>query len=72
MESISESGNSNNENNSNNINTNIIKPDKKQDIANKMKENTKLFFNQLKIGCHRKICYNPYCKKSKCNYINKY
>jgi hypothetical protein len=38
--------------------------DKKTDIANKLKDNIRTFFTQLKVGCPRKFCYNPYCKKS--------
>jgi hypothetical protein len=54
----------NNENSENSEKIKII--DKKTDIANKLKENIRAFFTQLKIGCSRKFCYNPYCKKSNC------
>ena len=52
-------------NNENSENCEKIKNnDKKIDIANKLKENIRTFFSQLKLGCSRKFCYNPYCKKS--------
>ena len=41
-----------------------IKPEIKKDIAARLKENCKLFFNQLKSGCGRKFCYNKFCQKS--------
>jgi hypothetical protein len=44
-------------------NQNSIK-DIKQEIAERFKENCKLFFNQLKFGCGRKFCYNKFCFKN--------
>jgi hypothetical protein len=35
----------------------------KLNIANKLKEDIKLIFQQLKSGCYRIKCYNPYCPK---------
>jgi hypothetical protein len=35
----------------------------KSDIANKLKEDIKLFYQQLKTGCFRKVCYNNFCAK---------
>ncbi len=40
---------------------------KTQNIALKLKENTTFFFKQMKLGCFRTFCYNPYCAKSQCN-----
>jgi hypothetical protein len=34
-----------------------------EEIRQKMKENFKLLFIQLKSGCQRAMCYNPYCAK---------
>lgn len=35
----------------------------KAEIEEKLKLAIINFFNQLKTGCFRKNCYNPYCKK---------
>lgn len=39
---------------------------KTQNIALKLKENATSFFKQMKNGCFRDYCYNPYCAKSSC------
>jgi hypothetical protein len=47
-----------------------VNDQKIQNIAQKLKENTTLFFKQIKLGCFREFCYNPYCAKSGCkNFI---
>ncbi len=42
-----------------------MESDKKVKLEQKLKENIKKYFNQLKIGCYRQICFNEYCKKGK-------
>ena len=44
------------ENNDNSIN--------KDELQEKIKKNVLILFNQIKIGCKRKICYNIYCKNN--------
>ena len=46
--------------------TNDKNKEKMNFIANKFKDDIKYFFKQLKNGCFRNFCYNPYCFKSKC------
>ena len=41
----------------------IKKNGKVDAIANKLKENIRILFTQLKFGCFRKFCYNAYCAK---------
>lgn len=36
----------------------------KEEIQKKLKEDITKFYSQLKTGCSRNNCYNPYCKKS--------
>ena len=59
MEKINNGQNENTENSEKASNK-----EKVQDIATKFKENIRSFFQQLKVGCPRKFCYNPYCIKS--------
>ncbi len=33
----------------------------------KIMENVKKYYNQLKFGCYRDICYNSFCQKSRSN-----
>lgn len=44
-------------------NNKIENSNTKSDFERKLKELTKVLFNQLKCGCHRKYCYNYYCLK---------
>lgn len=46
------------------IATEIPKKNSKEEIGEKLKKAIQTFFNQLKIGCFRKNCYNPHCIKS--------
>jgi hypothetical protein len=48
---------------SNYIIINIKMENSKNDLANKLKEDIRLIFSQLKTGCFRKHCYNIYCAK---------
>ena len=40
--------------------------EKKEEIAQKLKANIRAFYLQLKQGCYRNNCYNPYCQKGNC------
>ncbi len=51
------------------ITTEIQKKNSKEEIGEKLKKAIQTFFIQLKIGCFRKNCYNPYCIKSECNFV---
>ena len=36
----------------------------KEEIEKKLKQDITKFYSQIKNGCFRKNCYNPYCKNS--------
>lgn len=44
--------------------------DKKLNLEQELKETIKKYYEQIKKGCYRSVCYNEFCKKSVGNIIS--
>jgi len=50
-------------------NEKLIIKKSKEEIGEKIKRTFNTFFTQLKSGCFRRRCYNPFCMKSGSKYF---